>query len=107
MTGREKSESGQVEGFRVPDRDLPDLSLWIRIGPRRRSGGRDGVLDVAHWRVRGCRRAVDTYALSRGRVRGNIDGLLEEAVVPLAEESVESIEAAEDCESVYKECCLD
>jgi hypothetical protein len=105
MSGREQGEGSQVERFRIPHGDLPNLPLWVWVGPGRSSRGSNSLLDVCHWRRRR-RRAVDTYTLRRRSIRRDIDRLLEEAVVSLAEESVESIEAAENGQRMDEESRL-
>lgn len=99
---REEGECGEMERLRVPHGDLPNFPLRVRVCARRCRHCSKSLLDVAQWR-RGCRRAVDTHAMRRRCIGRKIDRLLEEAVVSLAEESVEGVEAAYDCQAVHKE----
>ena len=102
MAWRKQSERGQVERLRVPNGNLPNLPLRVRVCARRCRCCSNSLLDVAQWRRR-CRRAVDTYALRRRCVGRKINGLLKKAIVSFAEESVEGVEAAYDRQGVHEE----
>ena len=102
MAWREECESRQMERLWIPNRDLPNFPLRVRVCARRCRRCSKSLLNIAQWRRR-CGRAVDTHALRRWRVGREIDRLFEKAVVSLAEESVKGIEAAHDRQGVHEE----
>ena len=91
-----------MERLRVPHRDLPNFPLRVRVCTRRCRRCSKSLLDVAQRRRRR-RRAVDTHALRRRCIGRKIDGLLEKAVVSLAEESVEGVDTAHDRQGMHEE----